>query len=93
VARLRSGAEEVDAGGQCRVASGAPNRPEVVASPLMIVFVSRDPHLPAPARFQVLSALDAAGIDGVELHVYEGASTRSCGTWAHGTTPCPPTSR
>jgi carboxymethylenebutenolidase len=39
---------------------------------MMIVFGSRDPHVPAPARLQVLSALYAAGREGVELHVYEG---------------------
>jgi carboxymethylenebutenolidase len=39
---------------------------------LMIVFGSRDPHVPAPARLQVLSSLYAAGLEDVELHVYEG---------------------
>jgi carboxymethylenebutenolidase len=39
---------------------------------MMIVFGSRDPHVPAPARLQVLSALYAAGREDVELHVYEG---------------------
>ena len=39
---------------------------------MMIVFGSRDPHVPAPARLQVLSAVYAAGREDVELHVYEG---------------------
>ena len=39
---------------------------------LMIIFGSQDPHVPAPARLQVLSALYAAGLDDVELHVYAG---------------------
>jgi len=39
---------------------------------LMIVFGSRDPHVPAPARLQVVSALYAAGLEDLELHVYAG---------------------
>lgn len=39
---------------------------------LMIVFGSRDPHVPAAARLQVASALYAAGLEDVELHVYAG---------------------
>jgi carboxymethylenebutenolidase len=39
---------------------------------LMIVFGSRDPHVPADARLQVVSALYAAGLDDLELHVYAG---------------------
>ncbi len=39
---------------------------------LMLVFGSRDPHVPAPARLQVLSALYAVGREDVEVHVYEG---------------------
>jgi carboxymethylenebutenolidase len=39
---------------------------------LMIVFGSRDPHVPADARIQVIQALYAAGLDDVELHVYQG---------------------
>src|SRR5262249_47194435 len=37
---------------------------------LMIVFGSRDPHVPADARAQTISALYAAGRDDLELHVY-----------------------
>ena len=39
---------------------------------LMIVFGSQDPHVPADARLQILSALYAAGLDDLELHVYAG---------------------
>jgi carboxymethylenebutenolidase len=39
---------------------------------LMIVFGSQDPHVPADARAQVVSALYAAGLDDLELHVYAG---------------------
>ena len=39
---------------------------------LMIVFGSRDPHVPAEARVQIVSALYAAGLDDLELHVYAG---------------------
>ena len=38
----------------------------------MIVFGSQDPHVPADARVQVVSALYAAGQDDLELHVYSG---------------------
>jgi carboxymethylenebutenolidase len=40
---------------------------------LMIVFGSRDPHVPADARGRILSTLYAAGLDDLELHVYAGA--------------------
>jgi carboxymethylenebutenolidase len=39
---------------------------------LMIVFGSQDPHVPADARTQIVSALYAAGLDDLELHVYAG---------------------
>jgi len=39
---------------------------------LMIVFGSRDPHVPADARLQVVGALYAAGLADVELHVFAG---------------------
>lgn len=39
---------------------------------LMMVFGSQDPHVPAAARVQIVSALYAAGLDDVELHVYAG---------------------
>ena len=39
---------------------------------LMVVFGSRDPHVPADARLLILTALSAAGLDDLELHVYTG---------------------
>jgi carboxymethylenebutenolidase len=39
---------------------------------LMIVFGSRDPHVPADARLRVVSALYAAGLTDLELHVFDG---------------------
>ena len=39
---------------------------------LMIVFGSRDPHVPADARVQIVSALYAAGLTDLELHVFAG---------------------
>jgi carboxymethylenebutenolidase len=39
---------------------------------LMIVFGSQDPHVPAGARLEILTALYAAGHDDLELHVYAG---------------------
>ncbi|MFC7529618.1 dienelactone hydrolase family protein [Actinoplanes sp. GCM10030250] len=39
---------------------------------LMVVFGSRDPHVPADARLQTISALYAAGLDDLELHIYQG---------------------
>ena len=39
---------------------------------LMIVFGSQDPHVPPDARLHILSALYAAGLTDLELHVYAG---------------------
>ena len=39
---------------------------------LLIVFGSQDPHVPADARLQILTALYAAGHTDLELHVYAG---------------------
>jgi carboxymethylenebutenolidase len=39
---------------------------------LMVVFGSQDPHVPADARLRIVSALYAAGLDDLELHVYAG---------------------
>jgi carboxymethylenebutenolidase len=39
---------------------------------LMVVFGSQDPHVPADARLQIVSALYAAGLEDLELHVYTG---------------------
>ena len=43
-----------------------------VAGRLMVVFGSQDPHVPPDARLQVVSALYAAGLTDLELHVYAG---------------------
>jgi carboxymethylenebutenolidase len=55
---------DADAGSLARAAS--------IQGRLMIVFGSRDPHVPADARVQIMSALYAAGLDDLELHVYAG---------------------
>ena len=39
---------------------------------LMVVFGSQDPHVPADARVQIVSALYAAGLTDLELHVFAG---------------------
>ena len=39
---------------------------------LLIVFGSQDPHVPADARLQIVSALYAAGHTDLELHIYAG---------------------
>ena len=38
----------------------------------MIVFGSRDPHVPADAGLQIVAALYAAGLTDLELHVFAG---------------------
>jgi carboxymethylenebutenolidase len=48
------------------------SRAAEIQAPLMIIFGSRDPHVPADARLQTVSALYGAGLDDVELHVYRG---------------------
>jgi carboxymethylenebutenolidase len=52
--------------------AGSLARAESIAGRLMIVFGSQDPHVPADARIQIVSALYAAGLDDLELHVYTG---------------------
>jgi carboxymethylenebutenolidase len=39
---------------------------------LMVVFGSQDPHVPDDARVQIVSALYAAGLTDLELHVFAG---------------------
>lgn len=39
---------------------------------LMVVFGSRDPHVPADARVRIVEALYAAGLTDLELHVFAG---------------------
>jgi carboxymethylenebutenolidase len=55
---------DADAGSLARAAD--------IRGRLMIVFGSQDPHVPAAARVQIVSALYAAGLDDLELHVYRG---------------------
>ncbi|MET0520801.1 MAG: dienelactone hydrolase family protein [Jiangellaceae bacterium] len=50
--------------------AGSLGRAAEINGRLMIVFGAQDPHVPADARVQVLSALYAAGHDDLELHVY-----------------------
>jgi len=50
--------------------SGTLARAADVAGRMMVVFGSRDPHVPADARLQILSALYAAGSEDLELHIY-----------------------
>jgi carboxymethylenebutenolidase len=62
---LQNGGLGADDAGSLARAAGIRGR-------LMIVFGSRDPHVPADARIQVIQALYAAGLDDLELHVYRG---------------------
>lgn len=55
---------DADAGSLARAAD--------IRGRLLIVFGSQDPHVPADARLQILTALYAAGHTDVELHVYAG---------------------
>lgn len=55
---------DADAGSLARAAD--------IGGRLMIVFGSRDPHVPAGARLEIVSRLYAAGHDDLELHVYRG---------------------
>ena len=52
--------------------AGSLARAADVGGRLMIVFGSRDPHVPADARAQIVSALYAAGLTELELHVFAG---------------------
>jgi carboxymethylenebutenolidase len=52
--------------------AGSLARADSIRGRLMIVFGAQDPHVPADARVQTLSALYAAGLDDFELHVYAG---------------------
>ncbi|MEV6493331.1 dienelactone hydrolase family protein [Actinoplanes sp. NPDC051633] len=62
---LHSGGLGADDPGSLARAAGIRGR-------LMIVFGSQDPHVPADARRQIVSALYAAGHDDLELHIYRG---------------------
>ena len=52
--------------------AGSLARASEIHGPLMIIFGSQDPHVPAGARLQTISALYEAGLDDVELHIYRG---------------------
>jgi carboxymethylenebutenolidase len=52
--------------------AGSLARASDIGGRLMVVFGSRDPHVPADARLQVVSALYAAGLTDLELHIYAG---------------------
>jgi carboxymethylenebutenolidase len=45
---------------------------EEIQGPMMIIFGSQDPHVPADARLQTISSLYASGLTDLELHVYRG---------------------
>jgi carboxymethylenebutenolidase len=44
-----------------------------IAGRLMVVFGAQDPHVPPEARLAILTELYAAGLDDLELHLYQGA--------------------
>jgi carboxymethylenebutenolidase len=52
--------------------AGSLARSTDIAGRLMVVFGSRDPHVPAEARAQIVTQLYAAGLTDLELHVYAG---------------------
>lgn len=52
--------------------AGSLERAADIRGRLMVVFGSRDPHVPADARLKVISALYAAGLTDAELHVWAG---------------------
>ncbi len=52
--------------------AGSLSRAADIGGRLMIVFGSRDPHVPADARLEIMTALYAAGLTHFELHVYTG---------------------
>jgi carboxymethylenebutenolidase len=52
--------------------AGSLARAADIGGRLMVVFGSRDPHVPAEARVQIVSALYAAGLTDLELHVLAG---------------------
>jgi carboxymethylenebutenolidase len=52
--------------------AGSLARARDIRGRLLIVFGSQDPHVPADARLQIVSALYAAGHTDLELHIYAG---------------------
>ena len=63
---LHNGALGADADANSLAAAHA------IGGRLMIVFGSLDPHVPADARVQIVSALYAAGLEDLELHLCRG---------------------
>jgi carboxymethylenebutenolidase len=59
-------------GGLGRDDAGSLARASDIHAPLLVVFGSQDPHVPADARLQIIQALYAAGLDDLELHIYRG---------------------
>jgi len=55
---------DADAGSLARAAD--------IEGRLMVIFGSQDPHVPAPARLQIIGALYEAGLEDLELHIYQG---------------------
>jgi carboxymethylenebutenolidase len=52
--------------------AGTLARASDVRGRLMIIFGSKDPHVPAAARATTIQALYAAGLEDLELHIYRG---------------------
>lgn len=52
--------------------AGSLQRAAEIQGRLLIVFGSRDPHVPAAARLDILQRLYAEGLTDLELHVYTG---------------------
>ncbi len=63
---LQNGAVGADAD------AGSLERAADIQGRLMVIFGSRDPHVPADARLKVISALYAAGRTDTEIHVWAG---------------------
>jgi carboxymethylenebutenolidase len=52
--------------------AGSLERAADIQGRLMVIFGSKDPHVPADARLTVVSALYAAGLSDAEIHVWAG---------------------
>src|SRR6185312_15996260 len=63
---LQNGAVGADAD------AGTLERAADIRGRLMVIFGSKDPHVPADARLKVISALYAAGLEHTEIHVWAG---------------------
>jgi carboxymethylenebutenolidase len=51
---------------------GSLARAAEISGRLMVVFGAQDPHVPPAARLSTVTALYQAGLDNLELHVYQG---------------------